>query len=62
MTKKFGFQLRGATGSVTVSFQANEDPERWGYGILEGTTKHHPLRMPANLNDWLEVWTRIKAA
>jgi hypothetical protein len=34
MTKRFGFQLRGAQGSVTVSFQANEDPERWGYGTL----------------------------
>jgi hypothetical protein len=34
MTKRFQFQLRGATGSVTVSFQANEDPERWGYGTL----------------------------
>jgi hypothetical protein len=34
MTKRFRFRLRGATGSVTVSFQANEDPERWGYGTL----------------------------
>ena len=38
------------------------DKQKWGYGILEGTTKHHPLRMPADLNRWLEVWTRIKAA
>jgi len=26
--------LRDAEGSVVVSFQANEDPERWGYGVL----------------------------
>jgi len=35
---------------------------KWGYGILDGSTKNHPLRMPADLNQWLEVWTRIKAA
>jgi hypothetical protein len=34
MTETFGFRLRGATGSVTVSFQANEDPARWGYDTL----------------------------
>jgi hypothetical protein len=32
--ERFPFQLRGAQGSVSVSFQANEDPERWGYGVL----------------------------
>jgi hypothetical protein len=31
---RFPFRLRGAEGSVVVSFQANEDPERWGYGVL----------------------------
>ena len=32
--ERFPFRLRGAEGSVVVSFQANEDPERWGYGVL----------------------------
>ena len=32
--ERFPFRLRGAEGSVTVSFQANEDPQRWGYGVL----------------------------
>lgn len=32
--KRFPFRLRGAEGSVVVSFEANEDPERWGYGVL----------------------------
>ena len=35
---------------------------KWGYGILDGSTKHAPLRMPQDLNRWLEVWTRIKAS
>jgi hypothetical protein len=32
--ERFPFRLRGAQGSVSVSFQANDDPERWGYGTL----------------------------
>jgi hypothetical protein len=32
--ERFPFRLRDAEGSVVVSFQANEDPERWGYGVL----------------------------
>ena len=32
--QRFPFQLRGAEGSVSVSFQSNEGPERWGYGVL----------------------------
>ena len=33
-TESFPFRLRGAPGSVTLSFRTNEDPERWGYGLL----------------------------
>ena len=32
--ERFSFRLRGAEGGVSVSFQANEDPARWGYGTL----------------------------
>jgi hypothetical protein len=34
MEQRFPFELRGAAGSVNVSFRENEDPERWGYGVL----------------------------
>jgi hypothetical protein len=33
-SERFPFELHGAPGSVTVSFGANDDPERWGYGLL----------------------------
>ena len=33
--ERFPFRLRGQEGSVTVEFQQNDDPERWGYGVLE---------------------------
>ncbi len=28
------FRLRGRDGCVEVEYGANEDPERWGYGLL----------------------------
>jgi hypothetical protein len=31
----FPFTLRGQEGAVTVEFQRNDDPDRWGYGILD---------------------------
>ena len=33
-----------------------------GYGIHSGKTKHHPMPIPANLNTWVEVWSRVKSA
>jgi hypothetical protein len=33
-----------------------------GYGIHTGKTKHHPMPIPANLNTWVEVWSRVKSA
>jgi len=34
MKQSFPFRLRGHDGSVAVEYQANDDPEEWGYGIL----------------------------
>ena len=34
MEERFPFRLRGTEGSVSVTFLTNEDPERWGYGVL----------------------------
>jgi hypothetical protein len=48
--ERFPFRLRGAEGSVVVSFQANEDPERWGYGALG-------LAWPTELAQGLPVLT-----
>jgi hypothetical protein len=33
-----------------------------GYGVLDGSTKNYPLVMPPNLQQWLEVWARVKSA
>ncbi len=34
MEQSYPFVLRGREGSVTVRYEPNQDPERWGYGIL----------------------------
>jgi hypothetical protein len=33
--KTFPFALRNQEGAVTVEFQQNDDPERWGYRLLD---------------------------
>jgi len=48
--ERFPFRLRGAEGTVIVSFQANEDPEQWGYGALG-------LEWPTELAQGLPVLT-----
>ena len=48
--ERFPFRLRDAEGTVAVSFEANEDPERWGYGVLG-------LAWPTELAQGLPVLT-----
>src|SRR5262245_46589646 len=50
MEQRFLFRLREAEGSVSVSFQSNDDPERWGYGALG-------LKWPTELAQGLPVLT-----
>jgi spermidine/putrescine transport system substrate-binding protein len=33
-----------------------------GFGIYTGETKHYPLRLPAIMPTWVEVWSRVKSA
>ena len=50
ITERFPFRLRAADGSVVVSFGANEDPQRRGYGALG-------LTWPTDLAQGLPVLT-----
>jgi hypothetical protein len=34
-TTTLAFTHRGREGTVTITFQANDDPDRWGYGVLD---------------------------
>ncbi len=44
------FSLHGREGTVTVSYESNEDPEAWGYGLLG-------LTWPVSLAQGLPVLT-----
>lgn len=50
MPTAYPFVLRGAEGTATVEFRANDDPEHWGYGILG-------LAWPTTLANGLPVMT-----
>jgi hypothetical protein len=50
IAERFPFRLRGAEGSLIVSFHANEDPQRWGYSVLG-------LAWPTELAQGLPVLT-----
>lgn len=65
--KAYASQLSTVSGYLSASRLGAQDlkPDerrRWGYGILDGTTAHYPLRMPPNLQQWIEVWARVKSA
>jgi spermidine/putrescine transport system substrate-binding protein len=65
--KSYASQLSTVSGYLSASRLgaqdlSAEDRKRWGYGILDGTTAHYPLRMPPNLQQWIEVWARVKSA
>ena len=48
MQQTFPFTFRGEPGTVTVDFHRNENPDRWGYGVLD-------LPWPATLATGLPV-------
>jgi len=65
--KGYASQLSPVSGYLSASRLGAQDLSaadrtRWGYGILDGSTKHYPLRMPPNLQQWIEVWARVKSA
>ena len=51
----------GANKNAGASL-TKEEKLRGGYGIYTGETKHYPLRMPASMPTWIEVWSRVKSA
>lgn len=65
--KSYASQLSVASGYLSASRLGAldlkpDERRRWGYGILDGSTAHYPLRMPPNLQQWIEVWARVKSA
>lgn len=59
LTKTAGYLSCSKYGATLISA---EDAKRAGYGILDGSVKHHGITQPANFNAWVEAWSRVKSA
>lgn len=67
LDESYATQLSPISGYLSASTKgaqqlSPEDRKKWGYGILDGSTKHYPLKLPPQLNKWIEVWSRVKSA
>jgi spermidine/putrescine-binding protein len=67
LNTRYASELPKASGYLSTSklggaaFTA-EQRKALGYGILDGSIKHHGLLFPAQFNAWLEGWNRVKSA
>jgi spermidine/putrescine-binding protein len=59
LTTVSGYLSASKLAAVSLSAQ---ERATLGYGVLDGSTKNYPLVMPPNLQQWLEVWARVKSA
>ena len=59
LPKAAGYLSPNAAGAEGLTA---EQKLKAGYGINTGETKHNPMPIPANLNVWVEVWSRVKSA
>lgn len=59
LTKTAGYLSCSKYGASLISA---EDAKRAGYGILDGSVKHHGITQPTNFNAWVEAWSRVKSA
>jgi len=59
LTKAAGYLSCSKYGATLIS---PDDAKRAGYGILDGTVKHHGITQPSNFNAWVEAWSRVKSA
>jgi spermidine/putrescine-binding protein len=59
LTKIAGYLSCSKYGASLIS---PEDARRAGYGILDGSVKHHGITQPSNFNAWVEAWSRVKSA
>ena len=59
LTKAAGYLSCSKYGGSLIS---PDEAKRVGYGILDGTVKHHGITQPSNFNAWVEAWSRVKSA
>jgi spermidine/putrescine-binding protein len=59
VTKVSGYLSTSKLGTTEFS---DEEKKRYGYGVLDGSTKHHGLSFPPAIAKWIEGWSRVKSA
>jgi spermidine/putrescine transport system substrate-binding protein len=64
---RYASQLTRSTGYLSASSLAQtglsaEERKNYGYGLFDGSVKHYLLKFPANMNMWIEAWSRVKSA
>ena len=65
--ERYASQLTRSTGYLSASSLAQtgltaEERKTYGYGLFDGSVKHYLLKFPANMNMWIEAWSRVKSA
>lgn len=65
--KDYASQLTKVSGYLSTSKLGAQDftPEerkRYGYGVLDGSTKQHGLGFPPAIGKWIEGWNRVKSS
>lgn len=65
--KDYASQVTKASGYLSTSNLGSQDfsaeeRKRFGYGVLDGSTKHHGLGFPPAIAKWIEGWNRVKSA
>jgi spermidine/putrescine transport system substrate-binding protein len=59
LTKAAGYLSCSKYGASTLD---SAEAKHLGYGILDGSVKHHGITQPSNFNAWVEAWSRVKSA
>jgi spermidine/putrescine transport system substrate-binding protein len=67
LDKTYAQALASGSGYLSASTTAMEnvseaDKKRYGFGIFEGSIKHYELKFPADMNMWIETWSRVKSS
>lgn len=67
LSKEFARAVTLASGYLSTSKLAEgqfsaEEKSRYGFGLFDGSIKFYPQKFPLVMTDWIEVWSRVKAA
>lgn len=67
LSEEFAKAVTPASGYLSASGLAEgkfsaEERQRYGFGLFDGSIKFYPQKFPQSMTDWIEVWSKVKAA